>query len=152
MNELTRTGLFVAAAAGLIAAAGWIRPESATSEIYSDTGQAFFPSFRNVDAVKAIEVVDYDETEAVARPLKVEFRKGRWLLTSHSDYPAEARDRLARTAASLLDLKKDTPATDRIEDHAKYGVLDPLDAKNPALQGRGKRVTLRDAGGVTLAE
>ena len=102
--------------------------------------------------MKAIEVVDYDETEAVARPLKVEFRKGRWLLTSHSDYPAEARDRLARTAASLLDLKKDTPATDRIEDHPKYGVLDPLDAKNTALQGRGKRVTLRDAGGATLAE
>ena len=43
MNELARTGLFIAAAAGLIVAAGWIRPESATSEIYSDTGQAFFP-------------------------------------------------------------------------------------------------------------
>ncbi len=152
MNELSRTGFFLAAAAGLIVAAGWIRPESATSDIYSDTGEAFFPSFRNVDAVKAIEVVDYDETEAVARPLKVEFRKGRWLLTSHSDYPAEARDRLARTAASLLDLKKDTPVTDRSDDHAKYGVLDPLDTNNPALQGWGKRVTLRDAGGAMLAE
>lgn len=152
MNEVARTGLFAAGAAALIAAAGWIHPESASSQIYSDAGQAFFPAFRNVDAVKAIEIVDYDEAEAVARPLKVEFRKGRWLLTSHSDYPAEARDRLARTAASLLDLKKDTPATDRVEDHAKYGVLDPLDVRNPALQGRGKRVTLRDAGGATLAE
>lgn len=152
MNEVARTGLFVAGAAALIATASWVRPESASSEIYSDAGQAFFPSFRSVDAVKAIEVVDYDEAEAVARPLKVEFRKGRWLLTSHSDYPAEARDRLARTAASLLDLKKDAPVTDRVEDYAKYGVIDPLDAKNASLQGRGKRVTLRDAGGALLAE
>jgi hypothetical protein len=152
MNEIARTGLFVAGAAALITAAAWIRPESASSEIYSDAGQAFFPTFRSVDAVKAIEVVDYDEAEAVARPLKVEFRKNRWLLTSHSDYPAEARDRLARTAASLLDLKKDAPVSDRIEDHAKYGVIDPLDARNASLQGRGKRVTLRDAGGAVLAE
>ncbi len=152
MNELTRTGLFVAGAAALITAAAWIRPDSATSEIYSDAGEVFFPAFRNVDAVKAIEVVDYDQAEAVARPLKVEFRKGRWLLTSHGDYPAEARDRLARTAAALLDIKKETPATDRVEDHIKFGVLDPLDSKSASLQGRGKRVTLRDAGGSTLAE
>ena len=152
MNELTRTGLFIAGAAALIAAAGWVRPDAASSAIYSDTGEQFFPSFRNVDAVKAIEVVDYDEAEAVARPLKVEFRKNRWLLTSHGDYPAEARDRLGRTAAALLGIKKDIPATDRVEDHVKFGVLDPLDAKNPSLQGRGKRITLRDAGGATLAE
>jgi len=152
MNELARTGLFVAGAAALIAAAGWIRPDATPAEIFSDTGEVFFPNFRSVDAVKAIEVVDYDETEAVARPLKVEFRKGRWLLTSHGDYPAEARDRLAKTASALLDIKKDTPATDRVEDHTRFGVLDPLDARNPSLQGRGKRVTLRDAGGATLAE
>lgn len=152
MNELARTGLFVAAAGALVTAAAWIHPESARSEIFSDTGEAFFPAFRSVDAVKAIEVVDYDEAEAVARPLKVEFRKGRWLLTSHSDYPAEARDHLARTSSSLLDLKKDAPVTDRVEDHSRYGVIDPLDAKNPSLQGRGKRVTLRDSGGALLAE
>ena len=84
--------------------------------------------------MKAIEVVDYDETEAVARPLKVEFRKGRWLLASHDDYPAEARDRLAKTASALLDIRKDSPATDRVEDHTRFGVLDPLDARNPSLK------------------
>lgn len=152
MNELTRTGIFVGAAAALIASANWIQPETSRSEIFSDTGETFFASFRDVQNAKAIEVVDYDEAEAVARPLKVEFRKNRWLLTSHGDYPAEARDRLARTAASLLDLKKDAPVSDRVEDHAKYGVVDPLDAKNPSFTGRGKRITLRDGGGAVLAD
>lgn len=147
-----KTGLFVATAAALVAAASWFEPESTRTEIFSDQGQAFFPNFRSVDVVKAIEVVDYDESEAVARPLKVEFRKGRWVLTSHGDYPAEAKDRLAKTAGALLDLKKDAPVSDRFEDHVQYGVLDPLDAKNASLTGRGKRVTLRDGGGIAIAE
>ncbi|MCC6588464.1 MAG: DUF4340 domain-containing protein [Bryobacterales bacterium] len=151
-NEFVRTGLFVAAAIVAIGAANYIEPEAAKSEIFSDTGETFFPEFRDVMAVKAIEVVDYDEADAVARPLKVEFRKNRWVLTSHSDYPAEAKDRMAKTAAALIDLKKDQAVSDRWEDHAGYGVIDPLDTKNPSLQGRGKRITLKDAGNTTLAE
>src|SRR5258708_39114746 len=68
------------------------------------------------------------------------------------DYRADARARLAKTAGGLLDLKKDAPVSDRVEDQSQYGVLDPLDAKNASLTGRGKRVTLRDAGGITVAE
>ncbi|MBI1895431.1 MAG: DUF4340 domain-containing protein, partial [Acidobacteria bacterium] len=37
-------------------------------------------------------------------------------------------------------------------DHAKYGVIDPLDQKASGLQGRGKRVTLRDAHKGVLAD
>lgn len=151
-SEMLKTGLFAVGAVALVAAASWIEPDSYKAEIYSDTGQTFFPKFTEADMVKAIEVVDYDEVEAAARPLKVEFRKNRWLLTSHSDYPAEARDRLARTSTALLDLKKDQAVSDRVEDHSNYSVIDPLDAKNASLTGRGKRVTLRDAQGVTLAE
>jgi hypothetical protein len=151
-NEFLRTALFAAAALLAVALAAYVEPQSPRSEIFSDAGEAFFPNFRDIMAVKAIEVVDYDEADAVARPLKVEFRRNRWVLASHSDYPAEARERLAKTAAALLDLKKEQPVSDRWEDHATYSVIDPLDTKNPSLQGRGKRVTLRDAGGVTLAE
>jgi len=82
----------------------------------------------------------------------VELRRGRWLLASHNDYPAEAQDRLAKAAAALLDLKKQQVVSDRWEDHGTYGVIDPLDAKNPSLQGRGKRITLRDTQGMALAE
>jgi hypothetical protein len=39
-----------------------------------------------------------------------------------------------------------------VQDHAKYGVIDPLDSKATSLQGRGKRVTLRDARNQVLAD
>jgi len=39
-----------------------------------------------------------------------------------------------------------------VQDHAKYGVIDPLDQKVGSLQGRGKRVTLRDAQKAVLAD
>jgi len=151
-SELLKTTLFVAAAAAIAIVAAWIEPPAYKAEVFEDQGGEFFPGFREVTAVKAIEVVDYDEAEATARPLKVELRKGRWMLASHNDYPAEAQDRLAKTAAALLDLKKQQVVSDRWEDHGTYGVIDPLDTKNPSLQGRGKRITLRDAQGMVLAE
>ena len=151
-REMLKTSAFVFAAVTLVAAAAWIQPESSKSVIFSDQGEALFPAFRDVLAVKAIEVVDYSETDATARPLKVEFRKGRWIISSHNDYPAEAKERLAKTAASLLDLKKDIVVSDRVEDHGQYGVIDPLDPKVTSLQGRGKRVTLRNAQGEVLAD
>jgi hypothetical protein len=144
--------LYAAGAVALTIAAVSFRPEARQAEIFSDSGETLFPGFRDVAAARTIEVIEYDPEEAVARPLKVEFRKNRWVISSHNDYPAEAKDRLAKTAAALLDLKKDIVVTDRVEDHAKYGVVDPLDAKVATLTGRGKRLTLRDAAGMALAD
>jgi hypothetical protein len=151
-NELAKTAIFLFAGIALVVAASWIEPEAARPQIFSDQGEPLFPRFRDVEGVKAIEVVDYDETEAVARPLKLELRKGRWILPSHDDYPAEAGDRLAKSAGALLDLKKDIVVSDSIEDHARYAVIDPLDTNVASLAGRGKRVTLRDGQGEVLAE
>ena len=151
-SEAIKTVLFVTAAAALTVTATWIEPENRRPGIFSDQGEALFPLLRDITAVKAIEVVDFDEAQAVARPLKVEFRKGRWLLASHGDYPAEAKDRLAKTAASLVDVKKDVVVSDRVEDQATYGLIDPLDQKVVSLKGRGKRVTLRGPAGEILAD
>ena len=150
-SEVLKTGLFVAAALALVAAANWVQPEATRPEILSDEGEPLFPEFRNITDVKAIEVVAYDEAQAVAQPLKAEFRNRRWILPSHDDYPAEAADRLDKTTGALLNLHKDTVVSDGIEDHATYGVIDPLDMNAAGLTGRGKRVTLRDAQGEVLA-
>src|SRR5215471_11002442 len=118
----------------------------------SGEGQAFYPEFKDPQDVKAIEVVDYDEPTATARPLKVEFRRNRWLIATNNDYPIDVGDRLVKTSAALIDLKKDQVRSDLVQDHAKYGVIDPLDQKVSSLQGRGKRVTLRDAQKGVLAD
>jgi len=152
VNENAKTALALAAACILVIAAVSIEPEARQPEMFSDQGELLFPRLTDPNLVRSIEVIDYNEAEAVARPLKAAFRNNRWLLLSHNDYPAEARDRVARTAVSLVGLKKDAVVTDRFEDHAQYGVIDPLDPKVSSLSGRGKRVTLRDAAGTPLAD
>jgi hypothetical protein len=152
MGETTKTALFCAAAVGLAIAAAVVEPEARTAEVFSDQGEVFFPRLTDPLAAKALEVVEYDEATATARPFKVEFRRGRWTIPSHYNYPADAKDRLAKTAAALVDLKKDQVRSDLAEDHTRYGVIDPLDQKVTSLQGRGKRITLRDEQGGVLAD
>lgn len=151
-NQWIVTFAFVAAAGVLSIVAARVQPAGYSTAIFSDQGEDLFPALTDASAVQSIEIVDYNSEQAVARPLKVELRKGRWVLASHGDYPAEARDRLAQTAGALVGLKKDSVASDRWEDQAQYGVVDPLDQKNASLTGRGKRVTLLDGRGTKLAE
>jgi hypothetical protein len=151
VSETLKTAGFLAGALALVIAASMNEPERRLPSVMSDEGQAFYPEFKDAQAVKAIEVVDYDEPTATARPLKVEFRKNRWLIATNNDYPIDVGDRLVKTSAALLDLKKDQVKSDAPQDHPKYGVIDPLDQKG-SLQGRGKRVTLRDAKKAVLAD
>ena len=151
-NELLKTGIWAGAALVLVIAAVSVEPDVRRSQIFSDQGELLFPNLRDPNEAKSIEVIDYNEAEATARPLKAELRKGKWVLSSHYDYPAEAKDRIARTAAGLVDLKKDVVVSDRFEDHGKYGVIDPIDAKVTSLTGRGKRVTLKDQAGAVIAD
>jgi hypothetical protein len=152
MTETVKTAAFLAGALALAIAASVTEPEKRTPALFSDEGEAFYPQFRDPKAVAAIEVVDYDESTATARPLKVELRKSRWLIASNNDYPIDVGDRLVKTASAVIDLKKDQVKSDAVQDHAKYGVIDPLDAKATSLQGRGKRVTLRDAQKAVLSD
>jgi hypothetical protein len=152
MTETLKTAGFLAGALALVVAAAVVEPERRTPSLMSDEGEAFYPGFHDPQSVKAIEVVDYDEPTATARPLKVEFRRSRWVIASNNDYAIDVGDRLVKTSAALMDLHKDQVRSDLAQDHAKYGVIDPLDPKVTSLQGRGKRVTLRDARKDVLAD
>ena len=152
MNELNKTLIFCAVAAVLAAASVVVDPGTITPEIFDDQGEPFFAGFSDALAPKAIEVIDYSEATATARPLKVEFKDNKWTIPSHHHYPADAEDRLAKTSAALMELRRDITVSDRIEDHSEYGVVDPIDQKVTSLAGRGKRVTLRDENGDVLAD
>jgi hypothetical protein len=152
ISETLKTAGFLTGALALVIAAAVTEPERRLPSVMSDEGQAFYPDFKDPQDVKAIEVVDYDESTATARPLKVEFRRNRWLVATNNDYPIDVGDRLVKTSAALIDLKKDQVKSDAVQDHAKYGVIDPFDQKVSSLQGRGKRVTLRDAKKAVLAD
>ena len=152
MSELQRTAMFCVVAAVLVASATVVDPGRVTPEIFDDQGEAFFPDFTDPQAPKMIEVIDYDAATATARPLKVEFKDSKWSIPSHHSYPADAEERLAKTAAALIELRKDMIISDRAEDEGEYGVIDPLSEAASSLAGRGKRVTLRDENGDPLVD
>jgi hypothetical protein len=153
MSELNKTLAFVVVALMLMGAAFWWTPSRVESEaIFGDQGQPFFPGFTDPLVCTSLEVIDYDPATATATPFKVMFKDGKWVIPSHHNYPADGKDRLAKTAAGVIDLKKDTVRSDRAEDHEEFGVLDPLDGKVTSLKGRGKRVTLRNKSDETLAD
>ncbi len=152
MSELQRTTIFCVVAAVLAASAAIVDPGRVTPEIFDDQGEAFFPDFTDPQAPKTIEVIDYDAATATARPWKVEFKDSKWSIPSHHSYPADAEERLAKTAAALIELRKDMIISDRAEDEGEYGVIDPLREGASSLAGRGKRVTLRDENGDALVD
>lgn len=152
MKETIKTACFCLAAALLVAGAASVEPDRAAPGVFSDQGEEFFPEFADVLTCKALEVIDYEEATATARPFKVEFTDKRWVLPSHHNYPADAQDRLAKTAAALVDLRKEMILSDSVADHAAFGVIDPLDPGAAGLSGRGKRMTLRGEKGNVLAD
>src|SRR5690606_37019659 len=104
-TELKRTLTFVAAAAVMLAvtlAVTW--PRGVTSaEAFQDQGDPFFPDFDDPREAAALEVIDYDPETASALPFKVAKVDGKWVIPSHHDYPADAEERLANTAAGVID-------------------------------------------------
>ena len=152
MTESIKTAVLAGAALVLAISAAVVEPEARVPAIMSDQGEAFYPNFTDAQAPRTIEVVDYDDSTATALPLKVQFQQGKWVIASRYNYRVDIGDRLSKTAAALMFLKKDMVRSDSPLDHAKYGVVDPLDEKASGLSGRGKRVTLRDANGGVLAD
>jgi hypothetical protein len=153
MNDLFKTLTFVVVALLLMGAAfvsSRDRPQ--TSARFNDQGQPFFPEFKDPLTCTDLEVDGFDPSTASASRFRVMYKNNRWVIPSHYDYPADARDRLSKTAAAVMDLTKDTLRSDKVEEQEKMGVVDPLDFNNPSPAGRGQRVTLRDASENVLAD
>ena len=153
MNELYKTLTFVAVAL-LLTGAAFVstRDRTKVSAEFNDQGKPFFDDFKDALACTDLEVVEFEPSTATASRFRVMFKDKKWVIPSHYDYPADAKDRLSKTAAAVMDLTKDTIRSDSGEDQEAMGVIDPLDAKVTTLQGRGKRITLRDATEKVLAD
>lgn len=152
MNETKKTLAFLGTAAVLVVLAILLAPRRITPEAFLDQGKQFFPEFTDPNAATSLEVVDYDASTGSAFPFKVTFEDGRWVIPSHYNYPADAKDRLAQTAAGIIQIKKDDFRSDNTADHEICGVIDPLDETVPGLTGRGQRVTVRGANDQVLAD
>ncbi len=152
MNELKRTIVFGGAALVLALLAFVTAPSRVTPDAFLDKDEVFFPDFTDPNSATTFEVIDYDEETGEAKPFKVTFQDGVWSIPSHHGYPADGKERLAKTAGGVIGTKKDEFRSDNIADHEALGVIDPLDETNTSLTGRGQRITMKGSNNQILAD
>ena len=146
MSEMTRTGGFFAAAVVSAVLAAVFAPETElkpTELAGANLGQEFYADFKNPNDATGVTVVTFDEAQGKPKPFSVEFKNGIWTIPSHHNYPADGAERLAKTAASAIGIKRDEVRSTSAEDYAELGVVDPLDPDVAKLKGRGQRITLK---------
>jgi hypothetical protein len=114
--------------------------------------RVLFPALTDVEKAASLEIIRYDDELATLYPFKVIKSGGVWVLPSHENYAADAKDQLAAAATELVDLKKLDVVTSRATDHEVYGVIEPDQEKiKPGMTGIGQLIEIRDAAGSKLA-
>lgn len=154
LNETSRTLIYIGAAFLAVGAAGLThyatRPKPDAE--YAGIGTEFYPEFQDPTAAQKLRVVAYDKDTALTNVFEVEYRDGKWIIPSHHDYPADGKDRLARTAASVIGTTKTALISRSKSLQARYDVVDPEDTDPAVLTGRGQKITIAKTDGTPLAE
>ncbi|WP_182867519.1 DUF4340 domain-containing protein [Rhodopirellula sp. JC639] len=155
--ETRRTVLYAGVALLCLLATGAIELATRPAIIaeYGKVGQEFYPEFRDPTLASALNVAVIDPDQVESKQFSVRrTENGQWVIPSHHNYPADAADQLARTAGSVIGIKRGAMVTRWQADHARYGVVNP---KTDSLEvgqvdGVGKRLTLRGEDDSVLAD
>jgi hypothetical protein len=149
---MQRTATFLAAG-GLLLLLGWAaQPRFKPAEVKPAAERVLFPDLTDVQKAASLEILQYDEELATLYPFKVVKSGGVWVLPSHQNYPADAKDHLAAAATELVDLKTLDVVSESPGDHEIYGVIEPDREKiQPGMTGVGQLIEIRDASGSKLA-
>ncbi len=154
MNPIIRTLVFVGAAVLSLGAAGltyWShRP--AQVDWAAELGQEFFPEFKDPNKATSLQVATFDKAASKTSTFSVDYKDGKWRIPSHNNYPADGKDRLKSTAASVIGITRGTLVGKTKEAHKEHNLLDPLDASITETEGRGDRITLRGGGDTPLVD
>lgn len=151
-----RTTAFVAVGVALFAVGAWlqVRPVLRYREIGGDgaTAKFLFPELSDPAKASSLAITSFDEDMAALRTFKVVKSGGVWVLPSHQNYPADARDHLAAAATELIDKPILGIISTSPGDHETYGVIEPDGDKVKAGEtGVGQLVEITDASGNRLA-
>ncbi|MDD3468596.1 MAG: DUF4340 domain-containing protein, partial [Thermoguttaceae bacterium] len=104
-----------------------------------------------------MEIVRWDEVDQ--KPFRFvvqEDSEGKWVIPSHSDYPADAKEQFGKASSALTGVKILSVASDSPSEHKAFGLLDPLSG---AVQGGkataeqiGTRITFRNKSGQPIVD
>ena len=151
------TGLYMAGAAlclGVTAGFAWLNQPAEIAE-FGKVGQPFFAEFVDPTLATSLKVSTFDTKNVEPREFEVaQSKNGQWVIPSHHDYPADAEEQLAGTAASVIGVERGAMVTRWPADHAKYGVVDPQQdtLSVDQVDGVGQRLTLRGENDAVLAD
>ena len=151
-----RTAAFLAVGAGLLLLGGWLnlRPTLRQRAVVGDADKAkvLFPDLADPAKAASLELGSFDDETATLRPFKGVRSEGVWVLPSHENYPADAKEQLAAAATELIDRPVLDVVSDSPGDHETYGVIEPDPEKvKIGMTGVGQLVEIRDASGNKLA-
>ncbi len=137
----------------LLLALGWaVQPRFKPATLKPAVERVLFPELTDAEKAASLEIIRYDDELATLYPFKVVKSGGVWVLPSHQNYPADAKDQLAAAATELVDLKALDVVTERAADHEVYGVIEPDQEKiKPGMTGVGQLIEIRDASGSKIA-
>lgn len=135
---------------GLLAIAtaipAWVIPAfsggKTTTESTSDLG-ILGRSGVAAESITGLRVVSWDEALSAATLFEVKRDGDRWVIPSHSNYPADGNTRVTRSSSGVLGVKRSRLVTDKSAEYESLGVVDPLEP-GEAKKGFGKRITLTD--------
>lgn len=154
MHNNSQTLKFVVVAAVMAGLAGLTSSLTKPTPIddFANVGKSFFADFKDPNSATAVRVVAYNEDTASARVFTVQKKDGTWRIPSHHNYPADGEDRLAKTARTLIGVKRGAVASRVAADHERFGVVDPLGESTDTLKGRGQRLTLMKESEIPVAD
>ena len=149
---MRRTAVFLGAGL-LLLALGWaVQPRFKPTTLKPAVERVLFPALTDAEKAASLEIIRYDDELATLYPFRVIKAGGVWVLPSHQNYPADAKDQLAAAATELVDLKLLDVVTERAADHEVYGVIEPDQERiKPGMTGVGQLIEIRDASGSKIA-
>lgn len=153
MKESIRTVIYLVVAAAFVGGAVVVSKvtQPVSLEEYSEVGEPFFKEFK-FDSVAKLELAAIPEGESKPQSFKLTKRDNIWRLQLYHGYPAEAKERLAKTAASALGIIRQAVAGKSESDHERFGVIDPLEKDIKKPKAAGKRIRMLNAKGEVLVD
>ncbi len=154
MNEGTKTGIF-AGIAVLVGCVWWLaKPKDQADGPVVKPGTVLFEKLEDPSDAASLAILQYNEDLGEISEFEVakNGKTGLWSIPSHSDYAADAENRIRDVATSLVGLKILGVVTEDSTEHGLFGVVEP-DKKNTKLgdKGVGLLVTFEDQKGKELA-
>jgi hypothetical protein len=151
MTDNVKSIIYAAVALLVVGIAFLTRPASPTTAPVN-VGDKLFVDFTDPLAVASLEIVKFDDDISALSKFRVAEVEGVWVITSKENYPADAEDKVAKTANSVMDLEIVGVATENKSEHKVLGVVEP-DFENLSVgdTGVGTLVTIKDNAGEVLA-